>query len=71
MSAKERREHLERAIIEGGVIMTAKGGLTRQVPTTSALARTSDERQAAREDLERRFSNLQEEARLLEGGGAA
>jgi hypothetical protein len=68
MSAKERREHLERALSEGGSIMNARGGVTRTVPSTSAFARTPAEKQAARDDIERRARALQEEAELLEGG---
>lgn len=66
MSAKERREHLERAVAEGGTIMTARGAITRTVPSTSSLASTPEEKRAAREDLERRYRALREEARLLE-----
>lgn len=69
MSAKERREHLERHIAQGGMIMTARGTLTRTVPTSATLARTPAEREAAREDLERRRRALEEEERLLAGGG--
>jgi hypothetical protein len=69
MSAKERREHLQRAIAEGGTIMTAKGQVTRQVPSGTTLAQTPDERRAAREDIERRARLLEEEARLLDDGG--
>lgn len=67
MSAKQRREHLERAVAEGGTIMTAKGQVTRQVPSSSTLATTPEEKRAAREDLERRMLALQQEARRLEG----
>jgi hypothetical protein len=66
MSAKERRVHLEQAIAEGGMIMTARGKLTREVPSSSTLARTPEERRAAKEDLERRALALQQEARRME-----
>jgi len=36
MATKERREHLQRAIAEGGTIMTAGGALSRKVPETRA-----------------------------------
>lgn len=68
MSARERREHLERAIAEGGVIMTAGGQLTRQVPSSSRLARTPDEKRLAMEDLERRGRELEHEYNLLNAG---
>lgn len=71
MSAKERREHLERAVAEGGVIMTARGTLTRQVPSGSSLARTPAEKRAARDDLERRMLEIQQEARRLEEDGSS
>jgi hypothetical protein len=67
MSAKERREHLEQALAAGGTIMTARGAITRQMPSSASLARTPEERRAAREDIERRSRALEEEARLLEG----
>jgi hypothetical protein len=69
MSARERREHLERAVADGGMIMTARGTLTREVPSSSTLARTPEEKRAAHEDLERRRLALdQEERRLKEDG---
>ena len=67
MSAQDRRKHLERAVAEGGMIMTAKGQITRQVPSSTSLAKTPEEKRAARDDIERRYRQLQEEARLLEG----
>lgn len=65
MSAADRRKHLEEAVRRGGVIMTANGALTRQVPNTSTLARTPEEKDAARADIERRRRALAEEERLL------
>lgn len=67
MSAKERREHLEKAVARGGVIMTARGAITRQVPSSSTLARTPEEKRAAHEDIQRRARLLEEEARQLAG----
>jgi hypothetical protein len=69
MSAQKRREHLERAVAEGGSIMTARGAITREVPSSALLARTPEEKSAAREDLERRRRALDDEEGLLEGGG--
>lgn len=65
MSARERREHLERAVAEGGSIMTARGAITRRVPDSAQLARTPEEKRAAREDILRRARALEEEARSL------
>lgn len=67
LRAEERREHLEQAVRDGGTIMTARGALTKIVPSGASLARTPEERRAAREDLERRAFALQQEARRLAG----
>src|SRR5687768_8521224 len=68
MSAEDRRRHLEQAVAEGGTIITAKGGFTRRVPSTSDLARTPEERESALGDIERMRRELDEREARLRGG---
>lgn len=69
-SARERSQHLSEAILQGGSVMTARGGLVRRMedlPTPAQLASTPAERREALQDLERRKRELElEQQRLLD-----
>lgn len=70
-NAEQRRAHLERAIQQGGSIMTARGAITREVPSTSQLARTAEDRDAARAEIERKRRELDEQERALAGASSS